>query len=369
MRLALVISSLRQGGAERVFSLTANALAARGHQVTLFTLENECPSPFYPLAESVCHLPLKLAKKSSNYLAALGNNLRRVTTLRRAILSVRPEAVLSFMDATNILVLMAVGRDLPVAVSERVHPVHYDIGPIWRNLRRATYSRAAAIVIQTADIQHTLPAVLRPRCAVIPNPVVKLPNVTPVPNLITQGRLLLAMGRLASQKGFDMLLQAFAPIAQDHPDWTLVILGEGPERPSLESLREELCLNERVLLPGQLDAPGWALRRADLFVLSSRFEGFPNALCEAMACGLPAVAFDCPSGPRDIIRHGMDGLLVRPGNVKELTDALSRIMSNEKLRHSFAKQAPNILERFGLEKVMDMWENLLIRIAKGYTGP
>lgn len=365
MRLALVISSLRPGGAEGVFARIANGLSRRGHDISLLTLDDGTKPPAYPLEPGIRHKPLGLAQTSSGPLSALANNFQRLRVLRNAILACGPEAVLTFMDTTNILTLLAVGRSLPVVVSERVHPAHYDIGRPWRALRRLAYPRAAAIAVQTADIPGALGANLRPLCQTIPNPV-EPPEEAALPSALglVPGPLALAMGRLATQKGFDLLLQAFASIATAHPDWTLVILGEGPERPRLEALVAELGLEGRALLPGRVEAPGGALRRADLFVLSSRFEGFPNALCEAMACGLPAVAFDCPSGPGEIVRHGVDGLLAPPGDVGALAEALSALMGDDVRRRAMAARAPEVLERFGLEKVLDMWEELLMHVAK-----
>lgn len=368
MRLTLVISSLVLGGAEGVFARLANGLARRGHSIALLTLDDGALPPFYALAPGVRHQALGLARASAGLLDALRANLGRIRTLRRAMLAShgeeRPGAVLTFMDTTNILALLALaGTGVPAIVCERTDPRLYDIGPLWRGLRRLAYPLAARVVAQTEAVCRTLPG----RCVALPNPVEPPPDLgagwTP-----PQGSLLLALGRLAPEKGFDLLLQAFASIATAHPDWTLVILGEGPERPALEALRASLGLEGRVLLPGRVDAPGGTLRRADLFVLSSRFEGFPNALCEAMACGLPAVAFDCPSGPGEIVRHGVDGLLAPPGDVGALAEALSALMGDDIRRRAMAARAPEVLERFGLEKVLDMWEELLMHVAKQRSG-
>jgi glycosyltransferase involved in cell wall biosynthesis len=176
--------------------------------------------------------------------------------------------------------------------------------------------------------------------------------------------LITAMGRLTYQKGFDLLLQAFKKIADAHPHWQLMILGEGALRKDLERQRDELGLTKRVRFSGLVDNPFPILQGSSLFVMASRYEGFPCALLEAMACGLPVVYTDCPSGPSEIIREGIDGLLVPNGDVAALGNAMDRLMSDAGERQRLAARAPEVLERFGSDKIISQWESLFVGILK-----
>jgi glycosyltransferase involved in cell wall biosynthesis len=167
------------------------------------------------------------------------------------------------------------------------------------------------------------------------------------------------MGRLADQKGFDVLLRGFARIAEKHPGVDLKILGEGERRAELERLRSQLNLDRRVDFPGRLEKPFQVLRGATVFVLSSRFEGFPNVLIEAMVCGLPVVATDCPAGPSEIIRHGEDGLLVPVEDPGALAAAMDRLLSNPEERFRFAAEAGKVASRRTLAAHLDAWEAVI----------
>ena len=362
MKLALVISSLGPGGAERILVILANSWASRGYDVSLFTFDDGTAVPAYDLDKAIDHRPLDLARDSANPLFGALNNLWRIARLNRELRHAAPTAVVSFIDRTNVLVLLAsFGVDAPVVVSERVDPTRYDIGWAWRLLRRWSYRRAASIVVQTASALQHLPKRLRKRAVVIPNPVV-VPSPDRAPGSRAQdgrGKMVLAMGRLVRQKGFDLLVRAFSRISSRHSDWSLVIWGDGEERHGLEAMRDELGLANRVSLPGTTRRPYDEMRRADLFVLSSRFEGFPNALCEAMACGMAVIASDCPSGPRDIIADDINGVLVAVDDTDALSRAMDRLMSDDGVRERLGSRAIEVSERFSLENSIAAWDNLL----------
>jgi GalNAc-alpha-(1->4)-GalNAc-alpha-(1->3)-diNAcBac-PP-undecaprenol alpha-1,4-N-acetyl-D-galactosaminyltransferase len=369
MRLVLVIPALTAGGAERVMTIMANHWAGQGWDIRLLTLDDGSVPPFFPLHEKVRHRPLALLRDSPNALNALLANVGRLRRLRQAIRAEAPEAVISFLDTTNVLTLLATpGLKVPVIVSEHIDPAQYPLKPVWNALRRRVYPLADRVTVLTPGAIGFFPASLRSKIRVIPNPVAA-PVLQGEPDIpLPEGRTIVAMGRLVEQKGFDILLEAFAGLRERHPGWHLVILGEGPLRGELEQLRDRLDLRDRVRLPGKVKRPEAVLARADLFVLSSRYEGFPMALCEAMAAGLPVVSADCPSGPREIITDGRDGILVPPESPAPLAEAMGRLMADEAERRRLGSAASAITRRFGVDQVMAIWEETL-RDARAGRGP
>ena len=374
MKLTLIISSLSAGGAERVMSLLANYWAAKDWKITLLTFDDGTEAPFYELNSRICHLPLAIAGDSPNLFIGIWNNLKRIQTLQSAIAESKPDAVISFVDQANVLTLLATRLlNVPVIVSERVDPALYSIGRTWEQLRRWTYPWADRLVVQTKGALSYFSSGQQTCVCIIPNPVL-LPtwgkNTSDKPLVgrtsakDATARSLIAMGRFTKQKGFDLLLQAFARLKYIHSEWTLTILGDGELRTELESLRDSLGLSSQVYLPGVVRNPHKVLMQADIFVMSSRFEGFPNALCEAMACGLPVISTDCPSGPREIIRDGVDGILVPNEDTEALAAGMDRLMSNEAERKRLSDRAPEVVERFSLEKIMGMWEKLLAQVVE-----
>ncbi len=172
----------------------------------------------------------------------------------------------------------------------------------------------------------------------------------------TRQQYLGAVGRLTRQKGFDLLIEAFARIATRHPEWKLVIWGEGDDRKSLEALRDALDLRDRVELPGVTQRPGLWVETADVFVLSSRYEGWGIVLLEAMAAGLPVVSFACEWGPSDMVKHGEDGILVPSNNVDALAEALSRMLGDGELRSRLAANAEASAKRYLPERILSQWD-------------
>ena len=363
MRLVLVISSLGGGGAERVMTLLANAWVERGNEVTLITLASDRMDR-YPLDPAVRRIALDVAGNSAHVLAAIGHNIVRIRALRRAIAASRPDAVISFIAESNVRVLIAAaGLRVPVIISERTALNGHRIRGIWRALRRWSYPRATAIVAQTQRGAAELQTIARRQVDVIANPVsIEARADDAALDERAGSHTLLAVGRLAPEKGFDLLIEAFAQAAPRHPGWNLVILGEGPLRADLERRIAERHLGARIAMPGFDAHVRRAMRRADLFVLSSRYEGFPNALLEAMTEGRACVSFDCNAGPRELIDHRKNGWLVPGGDAHALAAALDTLMDDAALRAQLGRRARDISATYSIAAILDQWNALVTSV-------
>lgn len=266
------------------------------------------------------------------------------------------------------------GLGLPtrVVISERNAPWLQELGLSTEVLRHLTHPLADAQVAQTQPIADWLRTHTRSRhVRIVPNAVRNpLPSVPPTvdPTDVRESArpMLLAAGTKPWQKGFDLLIDAFAQVADDFPKWDLAIVGLAPHR-SDRGLRTEdikarasaLELDERVVFPGVVGNMADWYDAAEIFVLSSRHEGFPNVLGEALAAGLPCVAFDCPTGPADLLDDGRDGILVKDMTSEALAEALAQTMSDEQLREHLRERAAIATSRYTPERVLAKWCEVL----------
>jgi len=379
LRIFLVIWSLGPGGAERVLSTLANEWSEH-ESVILFTIDHQTPD-HYPTSDAIERLryrsrtgtkvtsgvgpatktlprPLPPLIRSA---AGLAKETRLFSQLRSELRRVRPDVVVSFMDRTNNQVLLASrGLGFPVVVSDRVDPRFHRISRKARLLRRILYPRADAVVVQTESVRSWYEAFVDPnKVWVIPNPVQPCSE-----DRQARERMVMGLGRLDRQKGFDVLVEAFSQVSSVFPDWNLTIVGEGPERPMIEALARQLGIEDRVSLPGVVDNPEAYLSRAGVFVLPSRYEGFPNALLEAMACGVPSIATDCPSGPAEIIQPGVNGLLVPSDDADVLAAELVRLLGDGELRRNLGESARVVSSRFAPEQSFDLWEEVFASLRR-----
>lgn len=375
MKVLFFIGALTGGGAERVTAGLANYLVRNGHQATLATMHHT-DRDFYILDSKVGRVCLNLAGRNRG-LAKLTANYRRLRALRRVIHAEQPEVAVGMMPTATILCILAsLGLPTRVVGSERNYPGRKPIGRPWAFLRRLLYRFADAHVAQTREaadwiIRHSSAH----NVTVIPNSVawpIKPcpPYVDPTVFVPPARRLILAVGSKSWQKGLDLLLDAYERMANDHPGWDLAIIGltsvqhkQSRSWDLLHAQAEAAGLAERVHFPGLVGNVGDWYERSELFVLSSRYEGFPNALLEAMAAGCACIAFDCDAGPRDVINHGENGLLVDAEDVSLLAQAMSRLAGDTATREALRFAARGVLEQYSESLILAEWTGLLERIV------
>jgi glycosyltransferase involved in cell wall biosynthesis len=365
-RIALVIHSLAGGGAERVVSLLASHWAAQGVEVALITLDSP-QNDAYPLGVGVHRVGLGLMGDSRSLWDAIVNNVVRLRRLRRVIKQSQAPIAISFTDKMNVMTLIACwGLRIGIVVCERTDPRYHKIGGVWAWLRKRFYPRCRGLVVQTDAVREWARSIAGGRPVyVIPNAARRPQEGTkPVRGSVEDGFRVVALGRLSREKGYDLLISAFSQVAGRFSSWRLQIYGDGDARPELEQLCQQLGLEDRVQLLGWISRPDDVLYGADLFVLPSRYEGFPNALLEAMACGLACVSFDCNSGPREIIRHDVDGILVPAENVDALAQAMAAAMSDDALRRRLGENARQVTERFCVRLFFRRWDAVVEGIAE-----
>lgn len=360
MNILLVVGSLGAGGAERVAATLVNAWAERGDSVTLVATWSGRGTCFYPISENV--RIVYLADLAGTTKKTVASSAKRFFALRKLIRESGADVVVSFLLHVNISVIAASrGLGVPVIASEHSNPLTSVRSAPMRWLSRLFYPRASCLTVLTegvvAPVKARIPGLRR--VAVMPNPL---------PEALMQFRRsaadsgrkrLLAVGRLLSLKQFDVLIEMFAALAEEFPDWDLCIWGDGPQRDALEALVAERRLGARVTLAGSTQRIWAEMANAHAFALTSRFEGLPMAMMEAMAIGLPCVAFDCPSGPRELTRDGEDGVLVPADDTERFVQALRRVMSDAPLRETLgARAAGSVRARYSVAHVLEQWDQL-----------
>jgi glycosyltransferase involved in cell wall biosynthesis len=354
VRIAFVLAGLDAGGAEKVVNLLAHHRDRCGDEVHVISLNARLPVSFFPYSPSIQLEALGRLPSGPN----VGTTATRLMRLRRKLAAIKPDLVISFLTKINVLTCLAtIGTGASVITSERNNFTVQSVNAFWRFMAPLAARRSARLVMQTVDAKNALPVNLRTKAAVIPNPVV-LPEVDR-PAAKSGGTRFVAVGRLERQKGFDLLVDAFEPVARGIEDASLTIHGEGSERPALEAQVERLGLSGRVYLPGTTKAPGDWISPGDIFVLSSRFEGFPNVLLEALTAGMATIAFDCPWGPGEILADRQTGVLVPAENVVALSGAMQKVGSNAGLRRQLAQAGQMAANRYSAPVIAAQWDQVI----------
>ncbi|ONK15452.1 glycosyltransferase family 4 protein [Streptomyces sp. MP131-18] len=379
----LLLHAYGMGGTIRTVITQANAMAAAGHDVELVSVLRRRDKPHFAVDSRVRLRTLADLRPGARAPHARGV-LGRYRARRTARLAFRPPrhipfsepghkainrqielAVIHYLSELRDGIVVTTRPALNILAAEyatggviRVAQEHVNLGTHKEDLRAAIircYPRLDAVAVLTSrDREDYLRMAPGTRVTRIPNAVHSLRQKPST----CASHIALAAGRLRPQKGFDLLIEAFAQLIDEFPDWQLRIYGTGDRHDQLRALIDQHHLYNHVLLMGRTDQLDEEMAKASMYVLSSRYEGLPMVLIEAMSHGLPVVSYDCPTGPADVISDGKEGLLLPPGDVPALAEGMRRLMGDEGLRARMGDAALGTVERYSPEAIRGQWTEL-----------
>lgn len=349
MNVIFLLASLGSGGAERVVSLLANKMSELGHQVEIICLKFN--DVYYHLLPSV---------KVTIAMQQTKNRFTEIYWLRNYIKKQKPDVVIPFTEGVYCFTILSLlGTGIPIIASERLDPAAMSIPR--KILKRLLLPYADWLVVQTQSIKEYFPQKIQKKTSVIYNPVNEESLSPALPQREGRLNIIISVGRLYPQKNQAMMIRAFAKIAEEYPDWQLVIFGEGPLRATLESLISSFKLQERVLLPGRTEHVIDELRKSKIFCLSSDYEGMSNAMIEAICVGLPIISTKV-SGTEELIKDGENGLLVETGDISCLSDCMSKLVSSPTLIEEISLKNKKLAGLFGIDFIINQWMDLINKI-------
>ena len=346
MKIVFSIPHISLGGAQRVVITLIRWLQQNtDNEIFLLIINEGTNKGFIYDIHSIPHAFFK------------GNYFRKILVEHKLLKRLNPDILVSFGVPNTLFDTPATFcMNLKTVVCERNDPAHFGGRAITRIFSRLLMRKANGFVFQTQDAQVFYGGEIAKRSVVIPNPLFIGDDYPTTQYIGEREKTIVTTGRLNKQKNHPLLIRAFKRIAEEFPEYKLIIYGEGPERQNDEALIQELGLQERVLLPGTINDVPDKIYKASLYVLSSDFEGMPNALMEAMALGLPCISTDCPcGGPRELTTNGEDCLLVPVGDEIAIAEAMRKVLSEEKFAMKLGKNAMKIRDKLSLDKVCKQW--------------
>ena len=366
MKLAFFYGNLLRGGAQRVMSGLANQFTAWGDEVILLTLDKG--ESGYKLDPGVRVCGLDVAGDSGNRLDSLGRMFKTLTALRRWERQERPDAVICFSTHLSFQLLLALSfcrNRCKIIASERANPAVVEKSAL-EHLEDSCLGKLDGFIFQTQRVSELFPQSLRDKGRVIHNGLFS----SDIPKAVTEyserdSRSICAMGRLDYQKAYDTMIRAFAIFAREHPEHTLNIYGRGPDefRKKLQELATSLNVGSRVIFQGNLPDVLEHIKDAGMFLMTSRYEGMPNALIEAMACGLPCVCTDCDFGPAELIEDGVSGLLAPVDDAEAIAAAMARIADEPGLGEKLSTGAQKIRQTHSREEICRQYHSYIEEIV------
>ncbi len=348
MKIVILMGSLTMGGAERVATTLASYLSK--HDVETYLISFDKNESSYFIETSVHFINNKDCKRTGKYKGIK----QRISFLFDTLNEIKPDLIFTMFCVTNIYALLYKffgNRKVKVVSSERCNPKSKDRKGIKEILNKFSSTKCDGFIFQTEKAKKCYSKKVQKKSIVIHNAVSNpMLNEVDTSTLMTKN-VISSMGRLEEQKAQDIMIKAFEPIARSYPDYKLIIYGEGSKRKDLEKLISKLNLQKNVFLPGNDEKAILKVAQSKIFVLTSRFEGMPNALIEAMALGIPSISTDCDMGPSELINSGENGYLVAVDDINDITNKLELLINDEKLRNFISENSKKINETHSIDKI------------------
>lgn len=352
-KILFIIHDINYSGAAKMLSFIANGLSEIGYQVVVYTYAGN--KPYYPLNSSIYYIPALKVRYS--YV----EKLLYFIDVQKMIKRINPDIVISFLPNSNMFSIIGTAfSKIPVIICERSDP-YYEKGT-FLELKRSLFKYADGAVFQTERAQRYYPKILQEKSVVIPNPVT-IKKIDRIP-LNKRNDEISFVGRFyIRQKRQDIMLKAFKKVAEIDKQIKLVFYGDGPDLPQIQQMAKDMNLSERVIFKGKVNDVVDSIKDSKMFVLTSDYEGIPNALIEAMAIGLPVISTDCsPGGARLLIENKKNGLLIDTNDVDKIADAILFLINNPEVADSYGIEAQKIVNKFTARNVMQLWSEYIEQI-------
>lgn len=360
MHVALMAGSLTRGGTERVLVTLADYLISQGDTVTVVTqhqVENE-----YSLNPKATRVVWELTEGeiTSNRVK---NFIQRFKKLQNVWKENNPDVILSFIGKNNFMALLTAPKKRKVAVSVRALP-DLEYPSLWMKcMANFLYRRAGALILQTRDQGIFFSEGARRNAVILKNPINT--SFLQEPYEGEREKTIVSVGRIDENKNHRMIIDAFAPLAKDHPEWKLVIYGDGDLRSELLKTVDSMGLSDQIILPGNVPNVAEQIKKTSVFVLGSDTEGSPNSLIEAMCLGLAPISTDCAcGGPRELIEDGVNGYLIPVRDTAKMQEALQKLINDLHKIVEISSEAIKTRDIYQPQNVLDEWRDVLKKLCK-----
>ncbi|TDU40014.1 GalNAc-alpha-(1-_4)-GalNAc-alpha-(1-_3)-diNAcBac-PP-undecaprenol alpha-1,4-N-acetyl-D-galactosaminyltransferase [Gelidibacter sediminis] len=355
-KITFIIPDLQNGGAERVLTILANHLV-KYYDVQIIVFFKG--SPFYRVNSKVkINYCTEDFVRNKTFFHSIYHHLILFKNVFCYSKKHRSDVIIGFMTTPNLFaIIISKLLRIPSIISERIHPKYSDISNLMFKLRIFLYPFSSLLIIQTKEILNYFSKFMRENSLlIIKNPISNELSVLKNKS-ISKELVILNIGRLDNQKNQDLLIKAFASI--NHEGWKLIIIGEGKNRGNYERLIKSLGLEDKILLLGKVDNVADYYNRASIFAFSSRYEGFPNALMEALYFELPCIATDCPSGPSELIINNFNGFLIPVGDQNRMEICLDKLINSKVLRDKFSINSSFQCNLLKEEIIINQWRSAI----------